>query len=487
MKNLLSEHPALVMALVFFIGWTVHWIVGLLFFRARFFEQDATITRLSRDVDDARFQLTRTQTDLRSKTDLLDAVQKSKSALEQKAHGLAGELLSAQGVAAELAARAETHAAAAATAQNRLQSELAALSTQPQLPPVIPGDPILVASLDTLRDKATHLQNRLDETLADIAEATARTVVLERSLAVEKSVRETLARAVQARDESLQEMREELEELETRLAASEEDRTAAVAQQEARQTEETSLRQEIDRERRARTSLDMVLKERETQLAEAERKAQEFQEAFNEAVEENKRVSDEARKAKATHALAETALKGIDQELKGLKARHAKLETEAADLRKTTTAINSTAQAATKAQETELATLRIQLDTARAAADASTAALANLEDQLATRTRDFRKLQDQNEALAEELQSLTKANESLTEQLQRTTTSTPSESSDGEQNSDVTAILTDLDTVTRERNELAAELAALKTATPGNRKPARPGSSPSGTGDSESD
>ena len=118
MKNLLSDHPALTLALVFFVGWTLHWIVGLLFFRTRYFEQEAEIAKLSRDQEDARFQLSRAQTDLQSKADLLDAVQRSKTSFESRVGQVESELRTARGVIAEITALSETHAAAARAALN---------------------------------------------------------------------------------------------------------------------------------------------------------------------------------------------------------------------------------------------------------------------------------------------------------------------------------------------------------------------------------
>jgi chemotaxis protein MotB len=458
MKNLLSEHSGLVLALAFFIGWTIHWVVGLLFFRGRYFQQEAEIAKQARDLEDGRFQLSRTQTDLRSKGDLVDAIQRAKTSLESKVGVLEGDLRTAAGIAAELTARSETHAAAAMAAENRLQFELTqARSEIPSNASVLSSDPVREAELATLQCRVVSLENRSSQLNQELEESRQSLRTLTASHSAEQSVRATLARAIEIRDAALVELKTDLEELHSELESSQQHAAAAETECHELRTLMAGATHDSVRERQIREDLEHRIKEREKQLAELELKSQEYQQAFNDAAEENRKIGDQLKRARTEKAAAEKSSKELESEQQRLKSRLAQSEADITALRKTSQDADQTLQSATQARDSEIARLKSEVEAAKAASESAAAASAHLEDQLATRTREFRQVRDQNEELLEELQSATKANQSLSEQLQR---SIP------EPSQDVAALLADLDVISRERNELAAELATLKSAPP---------------------
>lgn len=470
MKNLLSDHPALTLALVFFVGWTLHWIVGLLFFRSRYFEQEAEITRQSKALEDARFQLGRTQTDLQSKADLVEAIQRSKSAVESRVGTLESELRATRGTLAEVTALAETHAAAARAAtrspvlpphQNPPPSDRNNLYGNP----LHSVNPILEARIQTLKARADALESRLQQLTSELTESQGARRDLFAKLAAEQSVRATLTRAIQSRDESITELSDDREGVKESLMETERSRAEALTERDELRAGVLSARGTLEAERKARTQMEQTLKERETQLAELELKSQEYQAAFNDAAEENQRITQDLKQTRARLTSSESTLKESTRELRSLKDRLAQAETELTQARTTIETIGQTNREFLDGRDKEIVRLTAEMDAAKARSEQLGSAHAELEDQLATHVRELRKLKDQNEELVEELQAATKANQSLTEQLAH---DIPTVHEDTDTDSQLSAVLADLDTVSRERNELAAELAALKSipATP---------------------
>ncbi|MSU35443.1 MAG: hypothetical protein EXS36_10075 [Pedosphaera sp.] len=123
----------------------------------------------------------------------------------------------------------------------------------------------------------------------------------------------------------------------------------------------------------------------------------------------------------------------------------------------------SAAATALADKDKELAHLRSQLESAHRIRATAESSAGRLEGELANARKQIGELEGDFKELEAELRAATKANESLTEQLRiLPTTIIPAPSLGASE----AALLADLETVSRDRNELAAELAALKAATP---------------------
>lgn len=447
MKTLLADHPSLALAFVFLAGWLVHWVVGLLFFRQRYFEQEDRISRQSREIDELRFNLSRTQTDLRSRNDLLDAVQKSKTATEERAAALESDLATARGRIAEVEAETQTHRAAADSALGRLAStEADLLAAQSQPATATSPGPELEAALLTARAAAQQFQSRTEQLERELKSAASRAVELERAVAASQSVTTTLQSAVGARDASIAKLRAQL--------ADKESERNSVAQALGK------LDAEFELTRRARTSLEGVLKEREIRLSEMERRSQELQESFQATAQENQRLLAENQRLSALNTATTSANRSADSERAELTNRTAQLQNDLSTLR--TAALATEARA--RSLELDLAAAR------KAIADEKAAATDLLESQ----ETELKQLRSRTHHLEEELESITRANQSLTEQLadraeppappEAPATPTPPTAATAAPAIDVEALLADFDTLSRERNELAAELAVLKSS-----------------------
>ncbi len=437
MKNVIIQNPILVLALAFVVGWTVHWILGLLFFRSRYFEQEAQIAKQARDLEESRFNLGRTQTDLRSKSDLLEAVQRAKTAAEQKTQSLESDLHCVRGLMAIAQAEVLTHSAAAQAAQNRLTSETAQpFSGSPSSFDNSPDWHIRErdAAIATLQERAKHWENRSAELEAALKAAQGERIALQAGVATAQSVGQSLQTALGSRDSTISALKAD-------LAQRESERESVANALSSADTERQRLKEQLEtarlaqeRELRLRTSLESLIKQREQQLAEFEIKAEQYQETFNEAAAENHRLSDESRRVSAQLSSSMASIKPLEQ---------------------------------------EIAALRTQLQSSRVATDSKNTGNAQLEKDLAARSQELSRIQEENRALREEMDSLLKANESLNEQLQVPSPTTEeaanpapkplhAQSSPLESRTTTESILADLDRVSRDRNELAAELASLK-------------------------
>lgn len=220
MKTLLSEHLGLVLALVFFLGWTVHWIVGLLFFRERYFEQEALITKQTRALDELRFTLGRAQSDLVSRSDLLEAVQKSRTAAETRVVALEKDLAAARGRLSEFESLARTQADAAQATLNRLataEAEVHRLQTTPR--ESTSQEPELKAELATAHAAVRQWVNRTRALEEEVGAALRRAESLERTLAATESVNASLQSAVRDRDTALAAIKSQLAEREAERSA----------------------------------------------------------------------------------------------------------------------------------------------------------------------------------------------------------------------------------------------------------------------------
>ena len=78
--SLFAQHPWASCFAALLAGMFVKWLLDLFFLRGQFEQTQQDLARREREFQDLRFQFNKTQTEFRSKSDLLAAVQKSKTA-----------------------------------------------------------------------------------------------------------------------------------------------------------------------------------------------------------------------------------------------------------------------------------------------------------------------------------------------------------------------------------------------------------------------
>jgi len=266
MKNLLIQNPTLVLALAFVVGWTAHWILGLLFFRSRYFKQEAQIAKQARDLEESRFNLGRTQTDLRSKSDLLDAVQRAKTASEQKALNLESDLNSVRGQLAIAQAEVLSHSAASQAAQNRLVSE----SERPTSGSTSLFDrsdewqaPERDAEIATLQGSAKHWENRCAELEADLNDALRERKSLQAGVASAQSVSQSLQAALGSRDSTIAALKADLAQRESERESVANALSSADTERQRLKEQLETARLNQERDLRVRTSSELTRIEQE--------------------------------------------------------------------------------------------------------------------------------------------------------------------------------------------------------------------------------
>jgi chromosome segregation ATPase len=259
-----------------------------------------------------------------------------------------------------------------------------------------------------------------------------------------------------------QDSKQQLESLSSRLAAADE-HTVAVAtqlgqlQQEVNRvaveaqtiTNALSARDaELDSSRRARAQAEALLKSREIELAALERKATEFEAAFNDAADENAKLSKEISRLGGQAAASDAARRQLDLEktalqnrLKELDGQMEAIQSGQSDLAARRDDALQKLQSQAKDIEAELASATYSKNALEAEVQAVSTSHARLESELA--------------AARDEIEALKKS-------------PPPSPALARPASEDAAILLNDLEAISRERNELAAELAALKASLPAN-------------------
>lgn len=423
MSSSVVQHPILWLIASFLAGMAVEWILEIFYFRQRLFDAEARARRRGEELDSERFHHGRTQAEVKARTAELDTAQKGRTLAESLLTAARGKL-----------ATAESELTAAATERARLETELSRLHREvSSLRAEVTQEHEAVVDaglrIALLESEALNRQSALSETRGQLAstefqleQARARVATLESSsadvalqLSQQKIDLDALRAEQELRTHELKQTREALEasrrkgeETDRALASQGEERAVLAARVEKLEATATASRA-------AATAQEQKLKARSEEL---------------------KQVSLQ---------LAEAA-----EELAGLKSRCAQAEANLDAATRT----RSVLEAELADREQELSAARSEAATRSVAAQDSSA-LAELREELEAVRRDVASWRSRTEELEAELLSTSESHRELTRENERLRTTAPSGTADE-------ALEAELEAMTRERNELAAELAVLR-------------------------
>ena len=443
----LLASPWLPLAAAFLSGLLVKWLLDLFFLRSSMFEtQEALLTR-ERQITDLRHELNRSVETLKNRTIELDATVKAKTAAEALgAQRSAENLATAQRTAAELALlkqaktedeeiaanlRAEIHTLSGQGSMERSlrqSAESEVLDLKLQLATAAPLALDQEAALQSLR-LAQQLAVSENETLRPLLDQSRR------ELAAQLTVNLALQEAVQLRDTTLEGVRTQLVSAESEcqsvsqlLTRQDEERTrftevqTTLAEAEARcaasQAEAAATRLQLETLQTRRMDFEAALMLKETQTNAWERECR-------------------TAKNRADTAVRKSAADA--QALESMKAEFAAYRAELVEAKEAATA------SATPTADPALAQRVKDLETELAIVSESH---ARLESELA----ETKALASRAEDLSEQLGTV----EAELAALKLEPTPSPS--------GDLETLFQDLDTLTHERNRLAAEVASLKAS-----------------------
>jgi predicted flap endonuclease-1-like 5' DNA nuclease/predicted nuclease with TOPRIM domain len=487
MLALFDSHSALTLLAVFVGGMLFKWLLDLFWLRAHILDTRHRLATRERELTDARHEHARTASDLKNRLIELDATQKSRIAAEQAAQNRAAEITALEGrlnAAQETAARARAELAAAHTAgenaraeSSRLQRELDALRAELDDATGRLTDFELrfreaQAREATDGNALAELRNARDEFSSAQDQSFARLAHLEKSAAAQESVHAHLQAALLSRDTSISGLKSQLADTETerasvaRALASDDERItnleaqlAIAAQQRtehdrvrsqlaAIEAQLTTARSQADAAGRAKAAAEASLRKRDLELGDLERRAQEFQSAFDDAAKENARITQELNRVNAHDGATSAALKQLEAEHAGAQQRLTALATEISSLR----------QQRAGAAEAEVATLRTEAAQLRASLAAAQQSKIATEAELAAVSRSHAQLEHEIAGARREIETFN---------ARAPAAAAPSSGPASE------SLLAEIDALSRERNELAAELASLR-AMPDNARRKRP-------------
>ena len=433
------------MAAAFLSGLLIKWLLDLFFLRRSMFETQAALLTRERQITDLRHELNRSIETLKNRTIELDATVKAKAAAEALGtQRLAENLAIAERATAESAqlkqARTE-NAAIAANLREEIQALLGHVSgerSQRRSAESVALDLKLqlatATSMASDQESALHSLRQARELAVSENEALRPLIQQVRhELAAQLTVNAALQGAVRLRDTTLEGLRTQL--------ASAEAECQSVSQLLARQDEERKRLTEV-----------------QTSLAEAEARCAASQAEADAARLQLETIQTQRMDFDAALMLKEAQANAWERECRTAKNR--------ADTAVRKSAADAQALESLKSElaacQTELAA--VKSSPATSAAPTADPALAHrmkdLETELAVISESHARLESE---LAE-TKALASRAEDLSEQLGTVEAELaalklePAPSPSG----DLETLLQDLDTLTRERNRLAAEVAALK-------------------------
>ena len=443
----LLASPWLPLAAAFLSGLLIKWLLDLFFLRHSIFEtQEALLTR-ERQITDLRHELNRSVETLKNRTIELDATVKAKTAAEALgAQRLAENLSTTERAAAELALLKQgqtEEAAISANLRGEIQALLGQVSGEHSLRQSTESEALdlklqLATAASLALDQESALQSlRLAQQLA-VSECETLRPLLDQSrreLAAQLTVNVALLEAVELRDTTLEGVRTQLSSAEAECQS--------VSQLLARQ----------DEERNRFTEIQTALTEAETRCAASQTEA-------NTARLQLETIQTQRLDFEAALMLKEAQTNAWERECRTAKNR--------ADTAVRKSAADAQALESMKA---EFAAFRAELVEAKEAATAS--ATPTADPALAQRVKDLETelaiVSESHARLESELaetKALASRAEDLSEQLGTVEAELtalklePAPSPSG----DLESLFQDLDTLTAERNRLAAEVASLKAS-----------------------
>lgn len=493
MNTLVAQHPWLCLAAVFLLGITFKYLLDVFFLRQRLFDAEAAVQRRGQELDSERYAHGRTSAELKAKLAELDATQKARTLSESLLAGSRAKqaetqafLASARAEVAELkrqgaAREADLNAALAATECRLSGAEAEAREHAATVTDLGLRLAVQEAELATAVAANTELRANFAQVFAEADAATQRIPRLEHELDSQTTKANALMSDLQAALRAQSDAQASAGEAQSALAASQ---SALVTTRKAKTELETALakaRGEI-------TVLQTRLEKLETALGDAkadtgplEQKLKSRQEdvkqltaQLGEATEELVALRTKHAQTEANLAAAAQTRTALETEAKVREERIAALLNELAVSTQVRTALETDAQAragqGTASQE-KLEALTAELQTV---AERHAALKANLDDAVQARTKletEARAREKQSAALQEkldevnaELKTASEAYSALQAELADRPVVAAVVAPSAAVNND--SLLAELDAMSRERNELAAELAILRAAAP---------------------
>lgn len=424
MNSVIGQHPWVSLLAAMLAGMVAKWLLDVFFLRSEMFGLRRRLSDRERDLTDLRHEHGRSLQELKNRLTELDATAKAKAVALSSLAAREGELAGLRERERSLVGQVEVAEARVAT----LSSELAALE-----------------------QASAGSRARVAELEEGLARAGSREAGLIRDLACVQSVRDVLEAGVRTRDariaelaskvteltegwsaesQDLGQVRADLARVEGDLASTRSKLEQVQAVRDGLEKELLAARSHAEAVTRGRAVAEASLKRREMELAENEQRAGEMQRALEEASREAARVGAENQRLQgevARLSAMATTSRGNDAAAKAVEAERARLADEVKALKSDLEAqvrIRAGIEAVAKAQEAAAAELRLQLAAATS----------------------------QRRALDAELEAVSASHAALEKKL-----AAGSGSEDR-----IASALAELDEVTRERNALAAELAALR-------------------------
>ncbi len=379
------------------------WVLDLFFLRSRVFGLERSVIQRDREIADLRHEHGRVLTDLKNRLTELDATQKSKTVVTTTLSAREADLAAARADASRVAAEL----AAATRRLDGFDRDLAAANST--------HDALQAAVLSRDSDLAAA-KSAGDETIAKLGE-------LSESLDRARREGEAAAKSRKALEKELAETKAAAKQAAIDVAAANDAFAKARDEADAAGKSRKALEEESLAAKSARAAADGTVKKRELAISELERKSAELQSAFDDAAGENGKIAKE--------------LAGVRLELAEARAAVARLEKAAS---------KPAVAAADPAQFARIASLEGELSGARESR-------ISLEAELGAVSESHARLEQELGAARERATALEARLEAQPEEL-------------AEVRRDIveTTLLADLDQLTRERNELAAELAALRAS-----------------------
>lgn len=431
MNTLVAQHPLLCLLATFLLGFTVKFLLDIYLLRERLSDAEAAVRRRGEELDSERYVHGRTQVDLKSRSAELAAAQKS------------GALLAAQ--AAALMARladTETDLAKVGEARTTLQRELG--STSAQLTSAVAearGHASEIADLRLRADvrdaeSATSgsaieaLRGNLSRAVAETAALTERIPRLEHDLSAQTTKADALGSDLQQTLRSLADAQASGGEALGALSAAQSMLTTVRAEK-AEAEAATAKGAAIAAQEAGRLTAALAKAEKENAAVRAQ--AEKLEIALKDARGDVEPV-EQKLKARQDEVKQLTALLGeANEELVALRSKHAQVQAN----HKAALQTRATLEAEVQIREGQVATMREKLDEVEAELRATSEAHGRLQAELAERPAPV--VVPMSAPIAP--------------------VTSPAPAADA-------GLLAELELMTRERNEMAAELASLRSATP---------------------
>lgn len=420
MNTTVAQHPYLWLLLAFLLGFAVEWLLEVFYFRRPLADARIAARRRGEELDSERFAHGRTQADLKARLAELDTAQKGRTLAESLLAAARTKLTAAEAQVAESLAQRNTLEQEIATATRRAEAEETA---RQDLDREALDLRLRLAEAEAARltdgEAAQQLRVSLNALQTELDTALGRLPALESEAMEQAAKSQALEADLQAAMRRHADAESTLAEVRGALSSAQDDLTAA---RKCRRTLEDDV-----------ATLTAKVQKLELSAADAKSAGTGTEQKLKARIEEVKQL---------TGQLGEAA-----EELAQVKAKAAQLEANLA-----------AAQSTRKTLEKELAARPAVAEIIPSASDP--AELAAVRDQLQEQERVTASWRSKAEEIEAELLATSRAHQALESELEKLRSAGPAAAPDA-------SLAAELEAMTNERNQLAAELAALK---PGRRK-----------------